>query len=78
MGSSPEPVFHRNGTHALPKKGRIPRRRGLRSHRVEWGVFDASTLDDQPMFSHGELTGSGFDALLAELDGSLTLDLTDE
>lgn len=30
------------------------------------------------MFSRAELTGSGFDALLAELDGSLTLDLDGE
>jgi hypothetical protein len=36
---------------------------------------DPSALDDEPMFSRAELAGSGFDALLDELDGSPTLDL---
>lgn len=75
MGSPSEP----NSVKTPPPKQRIGRRRPLRRQGADWSGLDpASAMDDEPMFSRAELSGSGFDALLAELDGSLTLDLEGE
>lgn len=79
MGSPSEP----NSVKTPPPKQRIARRRPVRRGRPGWAEVDPAALgdqglDDEPLFSRAELTGSGFDALLAELDGSMTLDLGDD
>lgn len=88
MQPAPEPLFQsRQRVNAIPKGG-IPRRRGLRRHGPrskpslddggELLLGESFDLDDEPMFSRAELSGSGFNALFSELDGALTLDLDED
>lgn len=74
-GASPEPFFH---SLSAGPKGTVPLRRRLRRHATRTSHPDVDELRDEPMFSRAELSGSGFDALMEELEGSLTLDLSDE
>ena len=49
-------------------KSTVPLRRRMRRHANREVVVDVDHLEDQPIFSRAELSGSGFDALFEELD----------
>lgn len=72
-GTSPESLFH---SLNMGVRSTVPLHRPLRRHAARAVHPDVDELRDEPMFSRAELSGSGFDALMEELEGSLTLDLT--